>query len=99
MGTFVLWFIIGLFFSAGLTAFIGLVSKDNGQGRRFQLRTGLSHLNALFAPTNLLAPLRADAYHNGLAHAFFSFHGVSTHSGFLQRISIAHSRFHAAASR
>lgn len=34
MGTFVLWFIIGLFFSAGLTAFIGLVSKDNGQGRQ-----------------------------------------------------------------
>lgn len=34
MGTFVLWFIIGLFFSAGLTTFIGLVSKDNGQGRQ-----------------------------------------------------------------
>lgn len=34
MGTFVLWVIIGLFFSAGLTAFIGLVSKDNGQGRQ-----------------------------------------------------------------
>ena len=34
MGTFVLWFIIGLFFSTGLTAFIGLVSKDNGQGRQ-----------------------------------------------------------------
>lgn len=34
MGTFVLWFIIGLFFSAGLTAFIGLVSKDNGQERQ-----------------------------------------------------------------
>lgn len=34
MGTFVLWFIIGLFFSAGLTAFIGFVSKDNGQGRQ-----------------------------------------------------------------
>ena len=34
MGTFVLWFIIGLFFPAGLTAFIGFVSKDNGQGRQ-----------------------------------------------------------------
>lgn len=34
MGTFVLWFIICLFFPAGLTAFIGLVSKDNGQGRQ-----------------------------------------------------------------
>lgn len=76
-----------------------LCAIDIALERRFQLRAGLSYLDGLFTAGNLLAPLRSNAYHNGLAHAFSSFHGVSTHSGFLQRISIAHSRFHVAASR
>lgn len=60
MGTFVLWFIIGLFFSAGLTAFIGLVSKDNGQGR--QEYRGYQPNKPLDGPP----PTRGTAYKNYL---------------------------------
>lgn len=37
--------------------------------RRFQLRSGFSHLNSLFAVGDLLHPLGADAQHNSLTHS------------------------------